>query len=503
VGPGRHRHPPVPVIAKPEELALRKTALRAEPLDHVERLAASWSLLADLCFSDLLLLAPVTGERGRRFVVLAQVRPTTGQTVYPTDMVGILVDEKERPLVSQAFRTGEIVDGDATALGSAERSRVQCIPVRHEGEIVAVVTRDLNPGSGRRAGHLERLYLEVFDRLARMVAAGSFPFVRDETEVEEAPRVGDGAILLDREKRIRFASPNAVSALHRMGIHAYADGMRLREIGFDEVGVVAAFEARVPITEELERGDTSVLLRAIPLLEDGRPEGALVLVRDVSDLRRRDRMLVSKDATIREIHHRVKNNLQTIASLLRLQRRRLESPEAALAVAESEQRIRSIGIVHEILAREPGEMVPFLDVVRPLVRMVEETFVSPETRLGFELTGDPGEIRGAVATPLAVVLNELVQNAVDHAFPRRGDEVVEGRVCISFVRGGSQLVVDVVDDGVGLPPGFSLERSKGLGLTIVDALVTSELAGTLALEDGNGTRARLRVPLERTAPVDL
>jgi two-component sensor histidine kinase len=108
-----------------------------------------------------------------------------------------------------------------------------------------------------------------------------------------------------------------------------------------------------------------------------------------------------------------------------------------------------------------------------------------------------------VATPLAVVLNELMQNAVDHAFPRRDEETVTGTVRIELARVGNELVVDIVDDGVGLPPGFSLERSKGLGLTIVDSLVTSELAGTLELENEKGTRARLRVPLERVAPVNL
>jgi two-component system, sensor histidine kinase PdtaS len=490
-------------MSSPEDFAYEQAALREDQLEHVERLGASWSLLADLCFSDLLLLAPIAGERGRRFVVLAQVRPTTGQTVYPADMVGALVDEADRPLISEAWRRGEVVSGEATVLGSEEHARLQCIPVRHRDEVVAVVTRDLNPTPGRRAGDLERLYLTVFDRLAHMVAAGSFPFAKDETEVEESPRVGDGAILLDRDARTQFASPNAISALHRMGIYGYADGLRLRELGFDEVGVAAAFDAKVPVTEELERGDASVLLRAIPLLDDGRVDGALVLLRDISDLRRRDRMLVSKDATIREIHHRVKNNLQTIASLLRLQRRRLRSPEAALAVAESEQRIRSIGIVHEILAREPGEKVSFLDVIRPLVRMVEETVASPEMQLRFTLEGDPGEIPGTVATPLAVVLNELLQNAVDHAFPRRDDQMVSGTVAIEVVRDDDELVVDVNDNGVGLPPDFSLERSKGLGLTIVDSLVTSELAGTLELENANGTRARLRVPLERVAPVNL
>ena len=127
--------------------------------------------------------------------------------------------------------------------------------------------------------------------------------------------------------------------------------------------------------EEIERSDTSVLLKAIPLIEGGRFSGLLVLVRDVTDLRRRDRMLMSKDATIREIHHRVKNNLQTIAALLRLQGRRLQSPEAQEAIEESERRIRSIAIVHETLSRDAGDVVPFGDIVNPLVRVVGDRLV--------------------------------------------------------------------------------------------------------------------------------
>jgi len=88
--------------------ARTKTALWGESLRHVQRLATSWQALSDLCFSDLLLLAPVVGEDGSRSVVLAQVRPTTGQTVYPMDLVGAVVDEVARPLVSRAFRTGEV-----------------------------------------------------------------------------------------------------------------------------------------------------------------------------------------------------------------------------------------------------------------------------------------------------------------------------------------------------------------------------------------------------------
>ena len=176
---------------------------------------------------------------------------------------------------------------------------------------------------------------------------------------EESPRVGDGVLFLDTDSIVRYASPNAVSSLHRMGIHANAQGQRLSDVGLDDDAVRTAFAARAPVTEELEWGDTSILLQVIPLLEEGTPNGAILLMRDVSELRRRDRMLLSKDATIREIHHRVKNNLQTIASLLRLQGRRLSSPEAKQALDESVRRIRSIALVHETLAYEAGNTVPF------------------------------------------------------------------------------------------------------------------------------------------------
>jgi len=474
--------------------ARTKTALWGESLRHVQRLTTSWQSLADLSFSDLLLLAPVVGETGGRTVVLAQVRPTTGQTVYPMDLVGSVVDEVTRPLVARAFVDGAPAEGDVPLLGSSERAHVQCIPVRHAGGVVAVVTREARPTLGRQLGELEQNYLSAFDRFARMITEGSFPFRHDDVEFEDAPRVSDGVVLLDADLRIRFASPNAVSSMHRVGIHSYASGLRLAEMGFDQDAVDVAVRARLPVTEEVERGDTSLLVQAIPQLESDRIVGVLVLVRDVTDLRRRDRLLVSKDATIREIHHRVKNNLQTIAALLRLQGRRLESPEAQAAIEESERRIRSIAIVHETLSREVGEAVRFDDIVQPLVRVVAETVTGPGRDLRLSVEGDAGIIPGDVATPLAVVLNELMQNAVDHAFTGL-DERTVGNICVQLARVGDKLVVDVVDDGVGLPPGFSAEGSGGLGLSIVHTLVTSELGGTIELRSDNGTRVHLTVPV--------
>ena len=489
-------------VAAFPELAILRTELTPDALAHLERLTVSWRLLADLSFSDLLLLAPIAHEEGHRFVVLGQVRPTTGQTLYVHDLVGHVVDEVERPALARSWRYEEIHEGDANVLGGKERVRLQTVPVRYRGREIAVLTREAPTTSGRRPGELERYYLEVYDRLMSMVADGTFPFAREEVEIEGAPRVGDGVIVLDSDGGMRYASPNAVSSLHRIGIHAYTSGVRLGEIGFDEAAVDKAVQKRMPVIEEVEREDASVLVRVIPLLDGWKPAGALVLLRDVTDLRRRDRLLMSKDATIREIHHRVKNNLQTIASLLRLQGRRVNSPEAASAIAESERRIRSIAIVHETLSREAREFVDFGQIIKPLVRVVEETVSTGDEGLRFEVVGEVGELPGELATPLAVVLNELMQNAVDHAYPHDDDTSITGTVQVRLRREAGEVHVDVVDDGVGLPEGFTLDSAKGLGLSIVQALVTGELGGTLDVgpgDNGVGTRFHARIPLA-TAP---
>jgi hypothetical protein len=172
------------------EQARTKTALWGETLRHVQRLAASWQPLADLCFSDLLLLAPIDGEHGSRSVILAQVRPTTGQTVYPMDLVGAVVDDIARPLVATALRSGGIAEGTATLLGDGEQVHAQCIPVRVNDEVIAVVNRETRTTLGRQLGELEHHYLDLFERFARMIAQGSFPFRQDDDEFEDAPRVG-------------------------------------------------------------------------------------------------------------------------------------------------------------------------------------------------------------------------------------------------------------------------------------------------------------------------
>jgi len=491
------------------ELVNEHTTLAEPVVTHLQRLVAGWGVLSDLCFADLLLFVPVMGS-SESFVVVGQVRPTTSQTLHLDDLVGHVIDTDERQIVARAWALGSVVEDEVRIPSRSEAARLVCIPVRWQGELVAIMTRESALSVGRRPGVLERVYVEVFDRLARMISRGEYPFPVDETHITETPRVGDGVLVLDASARVDYASPNAVNALHRVGLYAGIDGIRLDEAGLDQTAVSLAYQTRLPHVEEVGQGETSVIIRCVPLLDQGIVTGALVLLRDVSDLRRRDRLLLSKDAAIREVHHRVKNNLQTISSLLRIQARRMARGEARHALEESERRVRSIALVHEILSRDTTDEVDFNDILPSLVRMAED-MGSAEHPVRINYDGEAGRLQASVATPLAVALNELLQNAAEHARPsgddhHGGGEAAPGahhavplNVDLELARRDAELRVVVHDDGVGLPPGFSIARTTTLGLSIVRDLIGTQLGGTIDMRTDGGTLVELVIPVDHVS----
>ncbi len=479
-------------VPKLTELAREQTSLDREQVAHLNRLVSEWGMLADLSFADLLLC--VTTRAGE-WTVVAQVRPATAQTIYPDDLVGQRCDPAKAAVIGEALASAKITEAPvADASDDAEPARLVAIPVVRDGVPIAVLTKEWTDRRGRRPGQLEHTYGRIFEQFAAMVAAGSFPFADRVGDSSSAPRVGDGVMWLGESVEVRYMSPNASSALHRVGIQTSALGMRLAELGFHDGVVRQAFEHRSPVIEEFEQGDITLLCRCVPLLDGDRVDGAILLMRDVTELRKRDRLLLSKDATIREIHHRVKNNLQTISSLLRLQARRLTHPEAIAAVGESVRRIRTIALVHEALSREVGDDVTFAEIVRPLVRLAEEGLQSPDRPIRFTVHGDGGRIPASIATPLSVVLTELLQNAVDHGFPEGSGG---GSVRVDLRNHGNRLDLAVVDDGRGVDPGFKLDDATGLGLSIVRTLVTTELNGSITMQPNppRGTLIELTIPL--------
>lgn len=463
-------------------------------LDQAERTALReilrfWGFLADLAFSDLFIALP----DGDDFVVVAQVRPATTQTIHPGDLIETRLGPDEARHLAEAM--------EARVMATVDRSdgtrliRSAALPLAIEGHLpYGVLVRERLVEHYRTTGQLEATYKALYERFSRMMVQGRFPY--PQSDVEEAPRVGDGVLVLDRAGRITFLSPNATSALHRLGATEVTSGAALADVGIDVLAPARAAALGAPVLEEVEHaGGATVTFYCLPLYDAGELTGHLVLVRDVTDIRQRERVIASKDATIREVHHRVKNNLQTISSLLRLQARRLADQEAVAALAEAERRIRSIALVHEFLSRDVSEQVEVDEVLAAIGRLAEESKL-PGRTLELAIEGSAGKVEATCVTPLAIALAELIQNSLEHGY---GTERTHLRVEVALERHGPELWVVVADDGVGYPSDLDARSARSLGLAIVRDLVASQLGGTiqLARTPGGGALTRLRVPVER------
>jgi two-component sensor histidine kinase len=488
------------------DLLAEHTVLPGEAVDHLHAVVGEWQLLADLSFADYLMWVRRDDDV---LVCVAQCRPNTAPTVLLFDAVGTTAGPEDLPLVAAAFRSGAIGREDVPEPSpAAQRTdlNVEAVPVRHANSVVAVLTHQTALADLRTSSPLERAYLDCAGDLVHMLSEGTFPNVGDHAMSRSSPRVGDGFIRLDVRGDVAFASPNALSAYHRMGLTSELEGHNL--VGITRPLISDPFEAQElaehvrdslaggsSMRMEVDAGGAAVLLRTIPLVVHGEAAGAAVLIRDVTEIKRRDRALLSKDATIREIHHRVKNNLQTVAALLRLQARRSNNDESREALMESVRRVTSIALVHDALSMSVDEEVNLDEVVDRILPIMNDV-ASVDAPIKITRIGALGVLDADRATAMVMVITELVQNAMEHAFHPGARH---GCVTIRAERSARWLDVVVHDDGRGLPDGFSLDKSDRLGLQIVRTLVTAELDGSLSMCDvpEGGTDVVLRVPIGR------
>jgi two-component system, sensor histidine kinase PdtaS len=490
------------------DLLAEHTVLPGSAVDHLHAVVGEWQLLADLSFADYLMWVRRDDDV---LVCVAQCRPNTAPTVLQTDAVGTVV-AADLPLVADTFASGtakrNVDAGQEHSL--LPGPHVESSPVRYGDQVVAVLTRHQTAlAADRTSGQLETAYRECARDLVHMLADGTFPDVTDDVVMSRStPRVGDGFIRLDASGIVAYASPNAVSAYHRMGLTSELEGRNLVKVTRPLISdpfeaqelaehVLDLLAGGKSMRMEVDAGGATVLLRTLPLVVHGAGAGAAVLIRDVTEVKRRDRALISKDATIREIHHRVKNNLQTVAALLRLQARRTVNAEGREALIESVRRVSSIALVHDALSMSVDEQVNLDEVIDRILPIMND-LASVDRPIRINRVGDLGVLDSDRATALIMVITELVQNAIEHAF----DPATEaGSVTIRAERSARWLDVVVHDDGRGLPQGFSLENSDSLGLQIVRTLVSAELDGTLGMRQvpPSGTDVVLRVPIGRRA----
>jgi two-component sensor histidine kinase len=476
---------------------LQADALAVEDRELLQRIAGQLNLLADLTHADLLLY----GKDGDRAVVLAEALPVPVPALHPPGLEGQVASRSREPLVYQVLFGDRPRRASQTGMVRGAATLVEVFPiVGKDGRVIAALASEMafleHERQRKKALALRRAIAQVRELVIQGRLEGA----------ERLGRLGvhDGLMVIDERGQIQYISAVAEYLYRRLG---YADTLVKTELSFLDTNENICFQAMergVCMEARIQEQDLVWIKRVIPLLPTEPPRGvlpfrsrptgvsgAIVVVADVTEELQRERELRIKTMMLRETHHRVKNNLQTIAALLRLQARRNSSPEVRAILEQSIHRIMSIAVVHEQLSMEETDVVNLHDVAARIINGAAQGVVHPEKRVRLALEG-PKEVPlpAQQATSCAVILNELIQNALEHGFAERN----EGTITVRLASERDSTYLEVRDDGAGLPPGFSLASGSGLGLQIVQELVREDLKGRLELEHDGGVRAVVSFP---------
>ena len=473
-------------------------------VEWLNLLIGDWQIVADLVNCDLVLWVQSKDEKN--FIAVSHARPSSAGTIFYRDIVGENPSKLWGNQVNKAFTKGVHQDLAVPDIYDGISMRIRAVPVRRRlkanvndfSNPIAVVTVHTNLSEVREPTKQRIHFRQVGNELLDMIEEGTYPDFQNTTgSTRGAPRANDGLVILDEEDTVTFASPNALSAFNRFGVAGELVGLNLqtavektlgKELRSDE-DLAVVLNGKAPWRADAQTTTMTLSLRAVPLKKKNVRTGAIVLCRDISELRRQERELITKDATIREIHHRVKNNLQTVASLLRIQSRRSDSDEVKEALDQAMRRVAAIALVHDTLAAGLTQDVNFDEVFDRVLKLTTEVASTAGTTVNTIIDGKFGALPSEKATSLAVSITELVTNAVEHGLADRS-----GVVHINAERKGKKLTVTISDNGNGLPEG---KLQEGLGTSIVKTLIEGELRGSInwfSPKEG-GTKVVVEIPL--------
>ncbi len=308
------------------------------------------------------------------------------------------------------------------------------------------------------------------------------------------PRLQDGLLVLDSVGRILYANDIAAGLCFVLDKEA-AEPRNLVGRAMIHLPLVEKIMATGrPQTGEEEAGDITLTAWGLPLFQQGKVQRTLLVLTDVTAIREKERQILVKNSVIKEIHHRVKNNLNTIAGILRMQARRADNEETKEALRRAVDRILGISQIHDILARQSGENVNWQELLARLVRLsLDSLTAGSRVRLVLEGDDEPLVMGSEAAVNLAIAVNELIHNALDHGF----SGLSAGTLTISEHCEDGWFHLSVKNDGHLLPEGFGA-KGYDLGLQIVRTLAEIELKGTFTFGNEDGlVAAHIRCPLKR------
>ena len=467
-------------------LCHKHTALTAMQQELLKRMLVVFPFLADLAYARVRLY--LLRRDGQSFVIAEDDWP---HTVYLTPDaadgmdVGSVVRAMEEPLLCRAMQTGKFCQGKRE-WNYGSMIDMMAEPVYDSNTILGIVCFETTSENRAMEGY------------SRLLDASRLLLKSARRQLEPAMyqhlSASDGLLITDQFNRITFATTAAMRIFRVLGVQNIVGGHLYDRKITQHIKKETQVTSR-PWEREIEIGALVLLDRNLPIMEGGRMLCRIVVISDLTEIREKDREIKVQSAVIQEIHHRVKNNLQTIASLLRLQARRSKSPDVKAALRESENRILSIAIVHEFLSEQGHVTVNVQEIARQIFNLVAMSMVRQDFQLDAKCEGATLILPSNYASSLGLVLNELVLNATEHGF--EGRRAGKMRLVTAEDVGGYTLVF--TDDGCGLPEGFDPVHARSLGVSIMRTLVEGDLGGTITYDTptGGGTRVTITFPKKR------
>ena len=463
----------------------------------IKRILPNLNLLADLLHADVLLFA----RAGSQIEVVEHAQPSPVPSVYSDSLTGRkLRHEQVLPIARILFQGRSRHEVQGTVVGGVPIVR-EILAVRDaEGRVIAALATETAVIEHERVRKRTGVLRRALQRVRDLVAQG---------RLEGGEKIGrlalnDGMMVVDADGMIQYASTPAEGLYRLLGIVDQLTNTQLSELDTNEYLAFRAMETGVCMEQRVIEQDRIWIKKAIPLMAGDSPNwvsrlpgsfgrhpvGAIIMIQDVTLDVRKEQELKVKSAMIQEIHHRVKNNLQTITALLRLQSRRVESEEAATALKEAVGRIMSVAVVHEFLSKDESSIINIQEVCKRITQEFVNGTLDPMKRIELRLEGEGQFLLPAQqATSCALIVNELIQNAVDHGLEHRE----QGTVVVRLLQTDDSMSIEIEDDGDGLPEDFDPNRG-GLGLQIIRTLVRDDLKGQFVLEDDGGVRAVVSFP---------
>jgi len=498
-----------------DEIVWKKglASLSEEARDLLENVRKALPIAADISRSDIFLFFP--GDR--RFCVAVHARSHAMATLYLEKQAGRCLTQEERPWMFQAVVKGDYAHQVLKEIPDVRTEVQQQVwPILDDsGQVIAAVgacTNAVELARHKRRSHsFQRALAHFFWTLVSGNLRGC----------EDLPPFSDrsGLIFIDGLGRYRYLSGIAANIYRHLG---YLDDLRMRAMsevaaGDDELVHRAWKEQRCRFSETVLRRHI-LQYSAIPLF--GQPDhlsfwerlrwsqkshdryGAILLVNDITEERERAQELKVKSAMIKEVHHRLKNNLQLLISIMRMQIRRVHAEEARTLLKEDMNRLLSMSVIHEALSYGEGNNLNLKDVIRQIVSQTQMSMVDPRRHIRIHLVAaDDVVLPTNKVTTCALVFNELLLNAVKHGFGKQQS----GEIRIYLYDKQDQVALIMDDSGQGLPENFSPAENASIGLDIIHTLVQDDLKGsiTFTTRKEGGTQASLHFPKNALGGKDL